>query len=154
MNNRACEASPAQFALWNRKTRRTKTEARHVLVVHADEAIGASLAQLLALKGFGATHAIDVSSTRHALETHAPQAVFLDTRIGGPANHELVRELRELREPAGSAQRLIIAMSGMNAEEPIAILKDAGYDGHCRRPCPMWQLTDLLDGFFACRMER
>ena len=77
--------------------------------------------------------------------------LFLDTRVGGCGNYALVRDLREAID---DASRLIIAMSGFLPEEPIARLRDAGYDGHCRRPCPVWQMTDLLDEFFACHAVR
>ena len=62
--------------------------------------------------------------------------------------------LAALREADDDARRSIIAMSGFLPEEPVARLKEAGYDGHCRRPCPVWQMTDLLDEFFACHAVR
>jgi hypothetical protein len=40
-------------------------------------------------------------------------------------------------------------MSGFLPEEPMDLLKEAGYDGLSRRPCPMWQIADLLDSFYA-----
>ncbi len=72
-------------------------------------------------------------------------------RIGACGNYAFVGELRRRED---DANRLVIAMSGFLPEEPIASLKEAGYDRHCRRSCPVWQMTDLLDEYFACRAIR
>ena len=151
LNNRAYETSPAQCSLWNRKKLRLQPESRRVLLALPERVLGASLASLFELKGFPAQLAADVSSARNIVEQWRPHVLFLDTRIGGSGNYALVRALREADD---DATRLIIAMSGFLPEEPIAHLKEAGYDGHCRRPCPVWQMTDLLDEFFACHAVR
>lgn len=122
-----------------------------MLLALPERVLGASLASLFELKGFPAQLAVDASSVRSLTGEWRPHVLFLDTRIAGCGNYALVRELREDRDDAG---RLIIAMSGFLPEEPIALLREAGYDGHCRRPCPVWQMTDLLDEFFACHAVR
>ncbi|WP_044041445.1 response regulator [Caballeronia insecticola] len=151
MNNRAYETSPAQCSLWNRKRARLQPEARRVLLALPERVLGASLASLFELKGFPAQLAVDAPSVRNLIGEWRPHVLFLDTRIAGCGNYALVGELREEEDDAG---RLIIAMSGFLPEEPIALLREAGYDGHCRRPCPVWQMTDLLDEFFACHAVR
>jgi DNA-binding response OmpR family regulator len=151
VNNRANEPSLARCALWTRKKQRTTSDSRRVLIAYADKALGESLVSLFGLKGFPAQHAIDVSSVRQGVLTWRPQVLFLDTRIGGCGNYALVRELSATDD---SNNRLIIAMSGFLPEEPVYLLKEAGYDGHCRRPCPVWQMTDLLDEFFAFGVPR
>lgn len=151
MNNRAYETSPAQCSLWNRKQSRIAPETRRVLLALSERVLGASLASLFELKGFPAQLAVNASSLRRIVAEWRPHVIFLDTRIGGCGNYALVRALREADD---DARRSIIAMSGFLPEEPVARLKEAGYDGHCRRPCPVWQMTDLLDEFFACHAVR
>ncbi|WP_459907666.1 response regulator [Caballeronia sp. HLA56] len=151
MNNRAYETSPAQCSLWNRKKLRVRPDARRVLVAYAERALGISLVSLFELKGFPTQLAIDATSLKGIVEEWRPHLVFFDTRIGGCANYALVREVRRQDDDAG---RLIIAMSSFLPEEPLGRLKEAGYDGHCRRPCPVWQMTDLLDEYFACHAVR
>jgi DNA-binding response OmpR family regulator len=146
MNHCAYEARSSNCALWNRKTGRFPTAHRRVLVAHADRGIGESIVLLLGLKGFSAQHVANVTTLRSILETWQPQAVFLDTRIGGIDNYALARELRATSQ---GSPRLLIAMSSFLPDEPMDLLKDAGYDGLSRRPCPMWQIADLLDSFYA-----
>lgn len=151
MNNRAYETSPSQCSRWNRKQTRLRPEARRVLLALPERVLGSSLVSLFELKGFPARLALDAAAVKHSIAEWRPHVLLLDTRIGGSANYALVRELRTA---ADDADRLIIAMSGFLPEEPIALLKEAGYDGHCRRPCPVWQTTDLLDEYFACHAVR
>jgi DNA-binding NtrC family response regulator len=148
MTSRAYEASSAQCALWRRKAAGATRDSRRVLLAHSDQSVGESLVVLLRLKTFEAQLAVDTSSTRAILERWNPNAVFLDTRIGGVGDGAFVREVC-LRE--GSEHRLVIAMSSFMPEESVERLKTLGFDGHCRRPCPMWQMADILDGFFCFR---
>jgi CheY-like chemotaxis protein len=136
------------YALWNRKQKHTVPESRRVLVAHADRSLGESLTALFALKGFPAEFAGDATTLHRKIRAWRPQVILLDTRIGGCGNYTLVNHLRAMPDVQ---RRLIIAMSGFLPEEPLNLLKEAGYDGHCRRPCPVWQLTDLLDEFFCLR---
>jgi DNA-binding response OmpR family regulator len=151
LNNRVYETSPAQCSLWNRKQSRIRPESRRVLIGLSERVLGASLVSLFELKGFTAQLAIDAPSVREDVEAWRPHVLFLDTRVGGAGNYALVRELCDADE---ADSRLIIAMSGFLPEEPISLLKEAGYDGHCRRPCPVWQMTDVLDGYFLSHAKR
>jgi hypothetical protein len=152
LNNRAYETSPAQCSLWNRKRLRVEPDSRRVVVALTERALGESLVSLFDLKGFPSRYAPDVSSLKRSIGEWRPHAVFVDTRIGGCGNYALVRELRSRHDD--DAKRLVIAMSAFLPEEPLAHLKEAGYDGHCRRPCPVWQMTDILDAFFTTHPPR
>jgi DNA-binding NtrC family response regulator len=150
MTGRAYEADTAQFALWNRKKLRRPAGSKRILVADADESVCESLVELLSLKGFAAQRALHVAAVRGLLETWDPQVLFIDTRIGGCGNGAFARELCECEQ---ARKRLLIAMSNVLPQEPVDLLKQAGYDGHCRRPCPMWRMADVLDSYFAgdCR---
>jgi len=152
MNNRAYETSAAQCAVWNRKQMRLESDARRVLIATTERALGESLVSLFELKGFPARFVADVSPLRNSVSEWRPHVMFVDTRIAGCGNYALVRELRADHDD--DANRLVIAMSGFLPAEPLAALRQAGYDGHCRRPCPVWQMTDILDEFFACHLVR
>jgi DNA-binding response OmpR family regulator len=121
---------------------------RRILVIHSDLLVSDTIAYILDLKGFSAISANDVFAARGTIVISDPHAILLDTRVGATKNYNFAKEL-SLGEPA--TNRLLIAMSNVEPEESIASLKNAGYDGHSRRPCPMWQIADLLDSFFVPR---
>jgi DNA-binding response OmpR family regulator len=145
MSFRAYEGSSLQCALWNHKSIRIAPSERRILVIHSDWMVGDTVAYLLSLKGFGTTLATDVFAARGAIVGADPHAILLDTRVGATKNYDFAKELC-ISERA--TKRLLIAMSNFAPAEPVEFLKDAGYDGHSRRPCPMWQIADLLDSFF------
>ncbi|KQR76876.1 hypothetical protein ASG35_11305 [Burkholderia sp. Leaf177] len=145
MSVRAYEGSSLQCALWNHKSIRVGQNERRILVIHSDWMVGDTIAYLLGLKGFSATLAIDVFAARGDIVGSNQHAILLDTRVGATKNYEFARELGTSER---ATKRLLIAMSNFAPEEFVEALKNAGYDGHSRRPCPMWQIADLLDSFF------
>jgi len=146
MSSRAHEGSARQCALWNQKSIQMVQNERRVLVIHSDRLVGDTIAYLLGLKGFSAIYARDVFAARGTIVVLDPHVILLDTRVGLTKNYAFAQELCRT-EPA--TKRLLIAMSNLEPGESIDLLKHAGYDGHSRRPCPMWQIADLLDSFFV-----
>ena len=100
---------------------------------------------LLGLRGFSVAFSTDVFAARGILAINNPHAIFLDTRVGASKNYDFANELCVSER---ATRRLLIAMSSLSPDEPVDQLRRAGYDGHSRRPCPMWQIADLLDSFF------
>lgn len=149
MSFRAYEGSSLQCALWNKKTIAVSPNQRRVLVVHADWSIGDSMTVLLGLKGFNASFAMDVFAARGSIAIFDPHAILLDTRVGGTKNYDFAKDLCSSER---ATKRLLIALSNFSPRESVDLLKNAGYDGHSRRPCPMWQIADLLDTFFATEL--
>jgi CheY-like chemotaxis protein len=145
MSFRAYEGSSLQCAIWNPKRIRVPPSQRRVLVIHAEWIIGDSIALLLGLRGFSAELATDVFAARGCIAARDPHAIFLDTRVGAKKNYNFATELSASER---ATRRLLIAMSNFAPPESTDCLRTAGYDGHSRRPCPMWQIADLLDSFF------
>jgi len=145
MSVRAYEGSSLQCALWNPKSVRASVDQQRVLVIHAEWAIGDSIVLLLGLRGYSATLATDVFAARGSIAISNPHAILLDTRVGATKNYAFAKELCLSERPTS---RLLIAMSNLSSDESVDLLRKAGYDGHSRRPCPMWQIADLLDSFF------
>ncbi|MGX7002300.1 histidine kinase [Caballeronia sp. KNU42] len=104
---------------------------------------------LLELKGFNATLSTDVFAARGSIAISDPHAILLDTRVGGAKNYDFAKDLCCSER---ATKRLLIALSNFSPEESVDHLKSAGYDGHSRRPCPMWQIADLLDSFFETEL--
>jgi hypothetical protein len=150
MSFRALEESSLQCALWNRKLIRMDQGQRRILVIHSDRLVGDTITYILGLRGFSAILATDVFAARGTIVVLNPHAILLDTRVGATKNYDFARELC-VGEPG--AKRLLIAMSKFESDESIESLRDAGYDGHSRRPCPMWQISDLLDSFFVLELD-
>jgi hypothetical protein len=57
--------------------------------------------------------------------------------------------MRTARAERSNADVLMLAMSNVWPLDPIGLLKDAGFDGHCRRPCSLWRVADILENHFA-----
>ena len=146
VTSRSFEANENQFSLWNPKRLPTQTAARRVVIAHREAVIGESFVLLLGLKGLAAQYAADLAAVDALLDNWHPQAVIIDTRLDVDSGYPAIRALSA--SPA-QATTLIIAMSNFLPEDNIAALQAAGFDGHFRRPCPMWRMADVLDGFYA-----
>ncbi|WP_156393294.1 hypothetical protein [Burkholderia sp. Leaf177] len=89
--------------------------------------------------------ATDMFAARGDIIVSNSLAILLDTHVGVTKNYDAAKELGMNER---STKRLPIAMSSFAPEEPVEALRSAWYDGHSRRPCPMWQIADLPDSFF------
>jgi hypothetical protein len=118
---------------------------RRVIVAHVDAPIGASISLMLGLKNFPSMYAPDLSSTRRLLDEWGAQALLLDTRLDIDADFAFVRGFTS--NPT-NACRLVIALSSIYPEDSMDKLQAAGFDGHCRRPCPIWRLSDILSEYY------
>ncbi|CAB3784560.1 histidine kinase [Paraburkholderia fynbosensis] len=125
---------------------RRPSSLRRILIAHRDKAIGDSLVRLLSVKGYDAIYAADLGRLQCFLKQWSPHAVLLDTRLDSPAVYQFARTVRA--EPA-HASILLLAMSNIWPLDPIGPLKEAGFDGHCRRPCSLWRVVDIIEGYFA-----
>lgn len=146
MTRRASLDDETEFALWKHRSAATSPPSRRVLVAHRDKAIGESLALLLSLKGYDAIYAADLAKLKTFTAHWDPHAILLDTRLDSAADYRFTRSLRE--GPA-HADILLLAMSNIWPQDPIGPMKDAGFDGHCRRPCSLWRVIDILEGYFT-----
>ncbi len=136
-----------ECALWNRKRGRNFAGTPRILIVNPDVNVGESMVLLLGLKGFPSRLATNQMSALTVLDQWRPQFVFLDTRIGKVVDSDLVGEIGRRSD---QSTVMVIAMSRTLPEESAADIRDAGYDGHLRRPCPIWQMADFLNNFFTC----
>lgn len=154
MDGESNRARTGRREIWTQRTAGTP-QPRRVLIAHAEPNVGDSFALLLAMRGFEAVQVGDEQRAIELASTWRPQAVFVDTRLGrvaggqvrpGTFDHALVRTLRE---QADTEQRLVIAFGGDEVRDPPDVLQTAGYDGVCRKPCPIWWLVDVLTRFYA-----
>jgi DNA-binding response OmpR family regulator len=135
-----------EFAFWKTDREAEATAPRRVLVAHKDKAIGESLCLLLSLKGYEAVYARDIPEGRRYLKCWAPHAMLLDTRLDSAPDYGFVKTVRA---DASCANLLILAMSNIWPLDSVTALRNAGFDGHCRRPCSLWRIADRLDGHFS-----
>lgn len=146
MTRRPYEANLDHFALWHEKRIGVPVTTRRVAIAHRDAAVAGSLVLLLGLKGFAAQRATNLSALTALLEKWRPQAVMIDTRLIADADTAYVNDLQATGAHTGT---LLLAMSNFLPEDLPLSLQQAGFDGHCRRPCPMWHITEILSNFFA-----
>ena len=146
VTNRLPYDNANQHALWNRKKFTAILPMfRRVIVAHAEAPVGESMSLLLGLKGFPSIYAQDLCSTRRLLDEWGAQALLLDTRLDIATNFAFVRNCSAAPT---HADRFIVALSSIYPEDSMPALQAAGFDGHCRRPCPIWRLSDLLSEYF------
>lgn len=142
MTQRPSHEDETQFALWNYKRTADTLDAPSVMVAHADIGVGESIALLLRLKGLTAVCAADVDALQLMLEHWKPRALLFDTRLGQNDDFRLIRDAA--KDPA-FANVLIIAMTNIWPGDSPATIRSYGFDGLCRRPCPVWKLADMLN---------
>jgi len=136
-----------ECAFWRTGARAEATTAsRRILVGHADEAIGSSIALLLRLRNYQVAHATAISKLSRYVESWRPHALLLDTRLDAASHYAFVRAVRN-GDLMGDM--LILAMSKIYPLDSLPSLKDAGFDGHVRRPCSVWRVADLMDSHFG-----
>ncbi len=145
VTNRLPYDNAVQHTLWNRKRWTGCGDSRRVLVAHADVNIGPSIALLLGFKGFASIDVPDLRSARELLQVWQPAALLFDTRLDVDDDFAFVRAFTA--DPS-NANRLFIGMTSIWPDDSLDELKSAGFDGHCRRPCPIWRLADILNDFF------
>lgn len=147
MTRRASLDDETEFAIWKRRSCvAPQQRSRRVLIGHRDKAIGESLLLQLSSKGYDAIYSADLTRMQSFLKWWKPHAVLLDTRLDSIANYQFTREVRAER---AHADMFLLAMSDIWPLDPIGPLKEAGFDGHCRRPCSLWRVVDLLEIYFA-----
>ncbi|WP_244851456.1 histidine kinase [Caballeronia sp. SL2Y3] len=139
-----------ECAFWTTNVEAKGTTANcRVLIGHRDEAIGASLALLLTLKKYQVLYATNIATLQRQIASWRPHALLLDTRLDADSRYAFVRRLRKDDQ---TARLLILAMSNVYPLDSVSTLKQAGFDGHVRRPCSVWRVIDLLDSRF-CRLD-
>ncbi|SAK54814.1 response regulator [Caballeronia ptereochthonis] len=150
MDKRSHDMRTERCEIWNSRTA-ALAGPRRVLIVHSESSVGESFALLLAMRGF---EAVQVGDARRALQMAArwrPQVLFVDTLIGDTRDHALARQLREALAQDGSEvdAALLVALAADARRDPRDVLYEAGYDGFCRRPCPVWWIYDVLKCFYT-----
>jgi len=65
-----------------------------VLIGHVDQAIGASLALLVALRKYEVVHVAELSTLRCCFQSWRPHALLLDTRLDAESHYAFVRTVR------------------------------------------------------------
>jgi hypothetical protein len=151
VTRRPFEANHEQFALWNPKRAPLFRDVRRVVIAHRDPMIGESFVLLLGLKGMAAQHVTTLEALAGLIDTWRPQALMIDTRLTLAGNTGFVRTLSL---DSAHIRTLLLAMSNFLPEDVVKDLQAAGYDGHCRRPCAMWQVSELLSEFFSSAAPR
>ncbi|MBK3787270.1 response regulator receiver protein, partial [Paraburkholderia aspalathi] len=135
MTGRHALENESQFALWNPKRLPTTPLVRSVVVAHGDIAIGESIALLLRLKGFAAAAARDMEFVESTLLHWMPRALLIDTRLCRQNNFRFIRDAAS--SPSFHSV-LIVALSQACREMSPAEIRRVGFDGLCRKPCPLW----------------
>jgi len=147
VSNRPPYDDTSQHALWNteRNSPRSLPMFRRVIVAHVDAPAGESISLMLGLKEFPSIYAPDLCSTRRLLDDGALKPCFwIRVSTSMPISHSSAASL-PIRP---NADRLVIALSSIYPEDSMETLQAAGFDGHCRRPCPIWRLSDILSEYF------
>jgi DNA-binding response OmpR family regulator len=148
MTQRPPHDDEGQSALWHLKRSTSAVDANSVVVAHAEVSVGESIALLLRLKGFVAVATSTLKNVELMLEHWKPRALLIDTRLCHADNFCFVRRATQDHH---FKSVLILALTNVCPEETTGDMKRIGFDGLCRRPCPVWKLADLLHGTYSHR---
>ncbi|RKE24340.1 CheY-like chemotaxis protein [Paraburkholderia sp. BL23I1N1] len=141
MTQRPPHEDEGQFALWRLKSPTSAVDSQSMVVAHAEVSVGESMALLLRLKGFVAVATSTMENLELMLEHWKPRVLLIDTRLCH------ADDFRFVRQAAGDAAFdgvLIVAMTNIFPEETARDIRQIGFDGLCRKPCPVWKLAEAL----------
>jgi two-component system CheB/CheR fusion protein len=133
------EAAPAPAV--DKKSAQINPERRRVLVVEDNTDAAEMMTELLGLWGYEARAVGSGEAALQIVETFAPHAVLLDIGLPGMTGYELARRLRSLM---GSAQPLLVGISGYGQEADRQLSREAGIDQHLLKPPDPHALRDIL----------
>ncbi|CAB3732347.1 response regulator [Paraburkholderia rhynchosiae] len=145
MTHRPPYEDEGQFAVWRLKRSSRPVNCRSVVIAHGDVPVGESLALLLRLRGFTAVATSTMERLELMTEHWKPRALFIDTRLGRADDFRFVRNAAS--NPA-FRNVLMVAMTSVFQHELPRDMRRIGFDGLCRRPCPVWQLAVMLESYF------
>jgi signal transduction histidine kinase len=115
--------------------------ARRILVVDDNVDGAEALAKLLGLSGHQTFTAYDGREALAAARLHRPDAVLLDIAMPGMDGYELARRLRQ---EAGLADVLLVALTGFGQDEDRRRSREANIDHHLVKPVDPDVLQRLL----------
>lgn len=137
--------------MWRLKRPLRTVDSQSVVVAHTNIAVGESIALLLRLKGFVAVATSTMENLELMLEHWKPRALLIDTRLCVADDFRFVRHAAS---DDAFNNVLIVAMTNIFPLETSHDIKRIGFDGLCRRPCPVWKLADVLEGHFDPEPDR
>ena len=103
--------------------------ASRLLIVDDDADLADTLAELLTLRGFVTTVALDAEEAVHLFTRFRPQAALIDISLPSMSGHELARHLRAI-----GADVKLIALSGYGRPEDAQASLASGFDLHLVKP--------------------
>lgn len=130
--------------------RETDSVARRVLIADDNPDAASTLAMLLGLMGH-ATHVVsDGLEAVDAVQSFAPDFVFMDLGMPKLDGIEAARRIRELGLPQ---QPRIVAVSGWGQPDDLQRSQAAGMDYHLVKPITLQTLQALIDGNEGTRLH-
>jgi signal transduction histidine kinase/CheY-like chemotaxis protein len=114
---------------------------RRVLLVEDNLDAAQTLAELLESWGHEVRVALDGAAALEAARDASPEVVLLDIGLPGMDGYEVARRLRE---QAGRAGLLLVAVTGYGQAEDRRCAREAGFDQHLTKPVDLAELEQLL----------
>jgi CheY-like chemotaxis protein len=115
---------------------------RRVLVVDDNVDAGELLVLHLEKEGHEARHALDGERALAEIAAFDPHVVLIDIDLPGMSGHELARRLRAR---PGSADLVMVALTGLGRERDRAESRAAGFNQHWVKPFKAATLMAFLD---------
>jgi signal transduction histidine kinase len=113
------------------------------LIVDDNHDSADTMAMMLKMLGHETECVYDPRETIHAVETFAPDVVFLDIGMPGLSGYDVARSLRAVA--AGSALTLV-AVTGWGHAEDRRRTTEAGFDHHLVKPADMATISAICNG--------
>jgi CheY-like chemotaxis protein len=132
------------IVLWNHKPLPHKSKARLIVVLHRDDATGATIAGRLRSEEF--VHHTDIRDVELILGHWRPSVLLIDMRL---ATQDDLRFVRSASHDPGLAHTLLIAITDPAVKGGTRAAREAGFDGLCYGPCQIWRLAEMLYAYLA-----
>ena len=117
-----------------------RASAARVLVVDDNRDAATTLAMMVRVLGHEVAQAHDPHAVEAAVDSFAPDIVFLDIGMPGRSGYDIARSLRQ--RPGGDALA-IVAVTGWGKPEDIERTREAGFDEHLVKPPRMEAIRSL-----------
>lgn len=115
-----------------------------VLVVDDNEDLAHLFSALVQMMGYDTRTVFSASAALGVVSTYSPHVVFSDIGMPEVSGYDLARTIRA----GGSAQPLLVSVSGWNDAKTVTASRDAGFDLHLGKPVSYEDVCLLLHDYF------
>ena len=133
-------------------TDRTKAESTKLLVIDDEESICFSMREYFSQHGFKVDTARELDEAEGLIKETDYQVIIQDLRLGGDPRHEGI-EIIKLAHKQNPETRIVV-LTSYGSQEVEAEARRAGADAFLRKPKPLSQVAQVIQGLIESPRTR